>query len=209
MQYLYSQQQKHIKFQDTVLSRCTKVSYYKASKEEIIHSLNKAVKGESLLIDKDSLTAIAERVDGSFRDGMKTLEQLVSQFGKEISLEQVNQLTGFSDDYEVESFIQALRDKHVEQGLSVLSNKDNLGIDWNVYAKRLVEELRNKMIAKPHPVLADLLARVSQASLEVKTAYIAQMPLEILLVQWSMSSKDVSGISGGGSKEQPAISHKI
>src|SRR3990167_10708590 len=70
------------KLPDTIRSRCTLIAFRKAVPQEVISSLDKAVLGEKLDIEDQALEEIAKRVDGSFREAHKILEQLSFEKGK-------------------------------------------------------------------------------------------------------------------------------
>lgn len=61
----------------TIQSRCVLVQFGSAKVEEIVHMLQRIKEGEKLTISDAALTIIANHCDLSFRDGAKTLEELV------------------------------------------------------------------------------------------------------------------------------------
>ncbi len=81
------------KVPETIASRCTKINFTKANKDEIVESLQRVVLGEELKINGEALEAIVGVVDGSFREAHKILEQLAS-FGGEIDRDLVNKTQG-------------------------------------------------------------------------------------------------------------------
>src|SRR5258706_12597240 len=72
----------------TIVSRCFHVTFSRATEKEIVHSLQRIVKGEKLDIDEKVLLEIAKLSDGGFRDATKVLEEIVMKAGgKRITLE--------------------------------------------------------------------------------------------------------------------------
>lgn len=69
------------KLPETIISRCSEVSFHKASVDEITESLVSVLEKEKIKYDIQALTEIASMADGSFRDGVKLLQNLVA--GKE------------------------------------------------------------------------------------------------------------------------------
>src|SRR3989344_3767734 len=67
------------KVPETIVSRCVKVNFSKATVAELTRSLERAAKGEGLKIAKEVLAELASGLDGSFREGHKLLEQLANQ----------------------------------------------------------------------------------------------------------------------------------
>lgn len=66
------------KVPQTIVSRCQEILFESASAKELLSALTRIVKAEKLAIDRDVLETIGEASDGSFRDAVKYLEQLVT-----------------------------------------------------------------------------------------------------------------------------------
>src|SRR3989338_3051039 len=65
------------KLPKTIISRCLRLNFSHAKKEEVLRQLGRIVKGEKLTISKDILESIAINCDFSFRDSAKLLEEVV------------------------------------------------------------------------------------------------------------------------------------
>jgi DNA polymerase III subunit gamma/tau len=185
------------KIPETILSRCNVVPFTKATSAEVVRSLGKAVVGEVLEIEPAALSLIAERVDGSFRDGMKYLEQL-SQLNRMITGNDVDEAMGFGNGYDPDPFIQALVSRDISRGLTEITAKGAQGIDLFLFGKRVVEKLRITLMAevvKPSrdevaiQDLIHLLDRVSQSVLAMKQAVVSSLPLEIVVVERGLQAK--------------------
>lgn len=186
------------KVPDTVKSRCTGVQFVKASQNEVMRSLAKAVKGEGIEIDQEALAALTMRVDGSFRDGMKILEQLAMQ-GTKVTLEDVDVATAFAGDYEVKSLIDRILHKDARGALDILQQKEKLGVDFGLLAKRLVEEFRRMLFENMQDNNADmeitqdliqLTEKAMKVATEIKLSPVAVLPLELLVVEWGMREEN-------------------
>ncbi|MFA6005946.1 MAG: DNA polymerase III subunit gamma/tau [Patescibacteria group bacterium] len=75
------------KLPETVVSRCINVVFNKATPDELVHSLERVVVGEKLVLKRPVLELIADKAGGSFRDGAKLLELVVRM--TDLSLEKV------------------------------------------------------------------------------------------------------------------------
>jgi len=60
----------------TIASRCFKINFTRATDEELVRSMQRIVKAEEIKADKQALLEIAKLSDGSFRDGVKILEEI-------------------------------------------------------------------------------------------------------------------------------------
>lgn len=186
------------KIPDTVVSRCTQIQFQKASVEEVVGSLLKAVDGEKIQVNRELLSMIGARVDGSFRDGMKMLEQL-AQSGKEIVKEMVDEITGHSEGYDPHPLIAALLLKDADGALKILAAKQALGVDWTVYAKRLVEAVRDRLLSElsgNNRILQEeiivLAEDVEAAAVQIRRSTIPILPLEIMTAKWCLQHQETS-----------------
>src|SRR3989344_4001249 len=115
------------KLPGTVISRCTQFAFPKASVKELVLSLSKAVKGEKLRIDPTALEMIAQAVDGSFRDGMKVLEQLSlrttphTSKSRKITVGDVSQVMGLGEGDAVRKLLNLLAKGETEPALLLVS----------------------------------------------------------------------------------------
>ena len=64
------------KIPQTILSRVQRFDFQAAKEEEIIEYLKNVIKIEKLKISDEALNLIAKKSEGSFRDGLKILDQL-------------------------------------------------------------------------------------------------------------------------------------
>ncbi len=64
------------KIPETIKSRCQIIEYHLASIDEINQTLKRVADAEKIDIDSDTISLIAKKARGSFRDGIKLLERL-------------------------------------------------------------------------------------------------------------------------------------
>lgn len=76
----------------TILSRCQRFDFRKATVEEIKDRLLWIAEKEKIKVDSDALYAIARKADGSLRDGEAILDQLSTYKPEGIKLEDVYEL---------------------------------------------------------------------------------------------------------------------
>lgn len=182
----------------TVVSRCQVIAFTQATTDEIVHSLNKAVTGEGLQVDLEVLTVLASRSDGSFRDGMKYLEQ-AAQLDTNITAAVVDQVTHYHFDYETDSIIELLYTKDYELLMQKLAEKEKQGIDWSLWGERLISSLREKLYQQAQESTSSsrtvmretvkLIKALHPAVLQIKYAPIPAVPLEVAMVEWCLQSK--------------------
>ncbi len=181
----------------TIHSRCARIVFNRASMHEIVASLHKAVAGENLHVEAAALDIIAQSAEGSFRDGMKLLEQL-SQQNTSISLEMAQKLTGYTSEYNADQLLEVLVQKDMTGALNEVRTRVEQGTDFSLFLKRVVESLRERLVRS----VADGSESMTQEYLRLlelithythfqKTSPIPHLPLEMTIVAWCQGSEVV------------------
>ncbi len=134
------------KLPETIVSRCLRVKFRKASKQEMIRSLSRVVKGEKGKIDDEALSLLAESVDGSFRDGVKLLEQALNQ-NKNINLETMRQiLQGSKRDYSRELAVFLVKTQ-TKPALKLVRDFSDQGGNLTFLLKQVIQLLKSALLA--------------------------------------------------------------
>jgi DNA polymerase-3 subunit gamma/tau len=189
----------------TILSRCNHVSFSKATGKELLRTFKRICEKENLSIDDDVLLSIATRADGSFRDGVKTLEELlVKAAGKKITKELVEEMYHVSSITQyVSEIIDSFVKKDAKISLKLISQLVEQGIDIKFVIEQIVDQLMHQVhelllgridIGKDKPALSPydsirLIKILNQAYGEIKYAVLPQLPLELAVIEWSVSKE--------------------
>lgn len=204
----------------TILSRSFHVSFKKATEEELVRSFQRIAKGENINIDKEALSFIASLSDGSFRDGVKILEEmsLLVQKGqgkqglitKEL-IEKKYQVISISKN--IEDLLSFLSKKDVKNALSLVAGIMQEGVDAKYFTQKLIENLHEELLSQVQngkseyfdqdvTVTKSLIELLGRAYLEAKYAVMPQLPLELAIIEWSLegwvSSPSYTGGDNGG-----------
>lgn len=177
------------KIPETVISRCTRVQFFKATIDEVVQSLNKVVNGEKIEVEAGGLEKIAESVDGSFRDGMKLLEQVALGNDGKVTLLDVERAVGADESYDPTRLLEALRRYDVSEAMGELKLRQEGGVDLVVFGKRLLELIRSKLIAslekREMPVeLLELAEVVDEMVVKMKVSVMPNLVFEVMVVKW-------------------------
>jgi len=186
------------KLPGTVVSRCWRLSFNKATVEELVRALKKAVKGEKLKIKLEDLRLIAKKADGSFRDGVKVLEQLAMS-GKNISSKRVKEMLerGLVE-RSLDEWLVMVYQAKTDEALTWLVKAVEEGLNVRQFMVEVVERLRQVMLGllgvekqmgleeiDDLESLKDLVELMMRASREVKGAVVESLPVELAVVEWS------------------------
>ncbi len=192
------------KLPSTILSRCFHISFNKAGSEEITRSLKRIITGEQILIDtkeeKYILDFIAQRADGGFRDAAKLLEEIViSSKDKKITKELVETVFGAdSMSASAEKFVGYLANRDLKNALGLISEISGQGIEMKYFISNCLENLHTLLLEKagvkkdskpdrtPFSIeeIKLMTELLSKAYGGTKTAVIAQLPLELAVIEY-------------------------
>lgn len=184
------------KVPETIMSRCTRINFTKATIKEVMTSLMKVVKGENLDIDEEALREIAEATDGSFREGHKLLEQ-VAAYGKTIDSELVLQVLGIAGRQSIKKVVEAAKKRDSNKIVKMFGDMEKAGIKAPVLASALLAEV--KIMLETNLERGDsvrdelkLVDELIEAADRIKVSPLPLLPLEIALLSLSVEE------DGGG-----------
>ncbi len=131
----------------TILSRVQRLDFKLASNDELVQALSKIAEAEKITFEAEGLTAIAKRAAGSFRDGVKLLDQLAAS-GETITLAAVDGGLGKSDFRAVAEIINFLAVKKTDQALEALLKELEQGISPREVNLAILDLLRQLSLIK-------------------------------------------------------------
>jgi len=179
---------------DTIRSRTTQVIFKKATIGELEGRLRKVAKGENFKAEKEALSAIAGASDGSFRDAVKMLEQLVSE-GIDLTKGEVDNFIFQKRILDVENFVNLLAQRKAKDAIVEIEDAVSKGISIKRFIENLIARLQSALLFKVGVGGSDLsflekgeiikLIKIfSKASGEIPGSVLEQIPLELAIVKW-------------------------
>jgi len=179
---------------DTIKSRTTYIPFRKANPDEIKNSLKRAILGEKIKIDDETLSVIAEASDGSFRDAIKILEQLVAE-EKELSKEFLEEFLFKKKAFNLDTFVGFLIKKDTKSLIEEIGKFGVKGVAVENFLEALLRKLRKSLLAKVgigtdeiaelgKNDLVSLIELLEEASKASSDSPIEELPLEIAVIKW-------------------------
>ncbi len=177
----------------TILSRCQRFDFRTLTRSEIIDRLRKIADSDSLSIDDESLSLIAESADGAMRDAESMLDQLLSFGGGEIQAEEVSSLLGLGEYRLLDQLAENILQSDSAESLKILNDLADRGADLSQCLKRLVSHFRDLMIYKINPDLIDTSETRTQmlASQSEKASIERLMKIARMLTQAESDTKQL------------------
>lgn len=182
------------KVPETILSRCVRVNFTKATIEEVIDSLKKVVVSEGLSVDEEILKEIAEATDGSFREGHKLLEQL-SGYGKIINRESLVRVLGTAGRHSVKKLLEAAINHRTEEVIQTFDDMEKAGTKASILALTILAVTKIEMekcirTGSSPEMYLKLINNLILAADKIKISPLPLLPLEIVLLSVSVEGSD-------------------
>ena len=143
--FMFATTEMH-KVPQTILSRVQKFILRKIELDELIGRLEKVCKSEGIEADRAALEIVARRGEGSVRDSLSLLDQIIAFSGRSISVADVATILGLS---ETNFFARVVT--YVSKGdhagvLDALQEAADTGRDFKMLYRDLLNFVRNLML---------------------------------------------------------------
>ena len=132
----------------TIADRCQRFDFQRPSLEQISEVLTRVAGQESITIDDPAVAMIARSAQGSFRDALGTLDQLVAYGGNDVGLDEVLEMLGAADAdllFEAVDAVVASDPKAVLLGVEKMARS---GRDPSQFARDLLAHLRHLLVTQ-------------------------------------------------------------
>lgn len=137
----------------TIRSRCQRFDFHRGTIADIALRLQQVVTAEGLQAEPSALNLIARFADGSWRDALTALEQVIAfSEGGVIRPETVYNALGVLEDETLFRMTDALIDSDTGTVLNVLDEQLLLGREPRVFAESLIQHWRSLIQAAVHGV---------------------------------------------------------
>lgn len=172
------------KLPETVVSRCAVIRFGRPTLEEMTGKLERVAQGEGLKMKKSELERVGKAAGGSFRDGIKILEQVAAAEGEVAGV--LEMIGGWAP----EEFLEMVMAGQRNEALKFIDEAAQKGVDLRGFIERCVEyvreqllqEVRSKGGGKAERYL-ELAKGLEVAYEQTRTSAVAQLPLEIFVIE--------------------------
>ncbi|MBN1915401.1 DNA polymerase III subunit gamma/tau [Candidatus Dojkabacteria bacterium] len=200
----------------TIISRTQRFDFKLANDEDLKKRIQLILKKEGVKMDEGAVDIIINGGGGSFRDAETILEKVIrsaeSLKNRSITLDEVRQILGLTDERAVQSMMKSLVLCDLDSAFSVLYEINSQGLSLIQFLKQLLEFgrvlIHNKIESKKNAIgidfdLKDLVKMIrilSECAVQMKAATIQILPLELAIVDICGYKKDNPGIQKGEGK---------
>lgn len=133
----------------TIRSRCIRFDFRRASLEDLVLRINTVLQREGLTADAEAVQAIARVADGSFRDALSLLEQVLA-YAEEghVDYETVRSVLGMVDEEAVGAVVNAAARGDVAQALKAADEMLRRGSSVRTVLEAIAGRVRDLLYAR-------------------------------------------------------------
>ncbi|MGB9613863.1 MAG: hypothetical protein ACPL4K_06825, partial [Candidatus Margulisiibacteriota bacterium] len=149
------------------------------------------IKAEGGKIQEEALDIVVQAASGSFRDGEAILEQLLTYAEGEITVNDVRELLGLTEDEWLEKLIVALFEGNYKEIFEIIDNLTSLGRDPRNVSRDIIQYLRQLLavsVGSSPGVWKERAERLKSLSCQISTPFIIFLLEPLASLEWQMRS---------------------
>ena len=136
------------KLPPTIQSRCQHFSFRLLDYEEIFARLKWVCEQENITADEGALSAVTQAAEGSMRDGLSLLDQVIASCGSHLDQTHVRQVLGVVPTQLLSGMLEAIHAGEARRVLELLGQLATEGYELGHFCAELTRTVRNLMVAK-------------------------------------------------------------
>ncbi len=131
----------------TVIGRCQQFVFRRHSEEQIVGRLTHIAREEKVSVDAEAMQLIARTAQGSMRDAVGLLDQLVPLASGPISLDGARSLLGIADPRLLDSLLDHVLEGRAAEALEELNRIYSAGAELRQVVRGLMEGCRDRLVS--------------------------------------------------------------
>src|SRR5438874_9886604 len=131
----------------TVIGRCQQFVFRRLGEDQIVARLSHIASAEKVKVDPEAMTLIARTAQGSMRDAVGLLDQLVPLAEGPISLEGARSLLGIADPQLLDGLLTDVLAGRAAEALDELNRVYAVGAELRQVVRGLMEGCRDRLVA--------------------------------------------------------------
>lgn len=144
----------------TIISRCQRYDFKRIPIPDIVEHLQSICQMEKISIEDDALFTVAKKADGSMRDSLSLLDQILALGKQEISRQDVYEIFGIVHLDLYREIMQAIQDRDTRTMIRRLHDTIEKGNDILELLNGFLEYVRNILMMKLEVEIHDVSAEI-------------------------------------------------
>lgn len=145
--FIFATTEPH-KIPATILSRCQRFDFKRSSSQQLKELLNDILQKEEIDAEESATSLIAKAADGSNRDALSLLDQVISFSGKKITSQSVRESIGIIENQIILEVLKGICSRNVALAISTTDDAYQKGYDLRILTESLMEMLHAGILEK-------------------------------------------------------------
>lgn len=131
----------------TILSRCQRFDFKKISEGKIIERLKYITEQEKINIQDEALSEIARLGDGSLRDSISILDQVIAYADGEVTLKDIHDVNGTISQQDLKQLIKNMFQNNIIEVMNIIDDYSNNGKSIVKITEEIILFFKNLILA--------------------------------------------------------------
>ena len=136
------------KMPQTILSRTQRYDFMRISSEVIVDRLKYILEEENISFEENALELIAQKSDGSMRDALSMLDQIIAYSDKIINIDNLRSAIGLIDQEDMYLICKAILEQNTDKAIDLYHSILDSGVSSKLFINDLVGFLNQYMLLK-------------------------------------------------------------
>ncbi len=132
----------------TIRSRCQRYDFRRVRSADVVQRLAEICTSEGIEADPAGLYLVAREGDGSMRDSLSVLDQVIAFGGQKLDADSVASLLGVADRNRTHALLTALLRKDSALALTSIGAAHDHGMDLRTFARTMALEARDLLVSR-------------------------------------------------------------
>ena len=117
------------KIPETILGRCQRFDFKRVTVADITQRMREILKAEKIEAEEAALNLIARAAEGSMRDALSILDQVISFSGMKVTAQAVRESIGLIGTELVYALLKNILERNAKDGLTIVQGAFTQGVD--------------------------------------------------------------------------------
>ena len=136
------------KMPQTILSRTQRYDFMRISSEVIVDRLHYILKKEKIDFEQNAIELISQKSDGSMRDALSMLDQIIAYSDKIININNLRSAIGLIDQEDMYSICKSILEQNTDKALDLYHSILDSGVSSKLFVNDLIGFLNQSMLLK-------------------------------------------------------------
>ena len=136
------------KMPQTILSRTQRYDFMRISSEVIVDRLHHILKKENIDFEENAIELISQKSDGSMRDALSMLDQIIAYSDKIININNLRSAIGLIDQEDMYSICKSILEQNTDKAIDLYHSILDAGVSSKLFVNDLIGFLNQSMLLK-------------------------------------------------------------